>query len=117
MKGITDRNATIRKSYATTIAVITTVAKESTVNKLIQSLKDVYIDNEGKNVYCIYLSVTMCLTQLFIDESIRQTVGCALKGLSQCEKPDLYMASIIPLVFFATHKQTESNLHKYFNFK
>jgi len=48
MKGITDRNTTIRKSYASTIAIITTVAKETTVNKLIQSLRDVYIENEGK---------------------------------------------------------------------
>jgi len=48
MKGITDRNTTIRKSYASTIAIITTVAKETTVKKLIQSLRDVYIENEGK---------------------------------------------------------------------
>jgi len=48
MKGITDRNATIRKSYASTIAIITTVAKDTTVNKLIQSLRDMYIENEGK---------------------------------------------------------------------
>ncbi|KAL5241701.1 hypothetical protein ACI65C_009111 [Semiaphis heraclei] len=89
MKGITDRNTTIRKSYASTIAVITTVAKETTVNKLIQSLRDVYIENE--------------------DESIRQTVGYALKGISQCEKPDLYLANIIPLVFFAIHKTETSN--------
>lgn len=48
MKGITDRNTTIRKSYASSIAVITTVAKESSVNKLIQSLRDVYLAHEGK---------------------------------------------------------------------
>lgn len=89
MKGITDRNTTIRKSYASTIAIITTVAKETTVNKLIQSLKDVYIENE--------------------DESIRQTVGYALKGISQCEKPDLYLANIIPIVFFAIHKIETNN--------
>lgn len=55
MKGITDRNTTIRKSYASTIALITTVAKESTVNKLIQSLRDIYMDNEGKyfKYFCI----------------------------------------------------------------
>lgn len=51
MKGITDRNTTIRKSYASTIAVITTVAKESTVNKLIQSLKNIYLENEGKILF------------------------------------------------------------------
>lgn len=46
----------------------------------------------------------------FLDESIRQTVGYALKGISQCEKPDLYMANIIPLIFFAIHvKQKEGN--------
>ncbi|VVC26099.1 Hypothetical protein CINCED_3A017518 [Cinara cedri] len=90
MKGITDRNTTIRKSYASTIALITTVAKESTVNKLIQSLKDIYMENE--------------------DESIRQTVGYALKGISQCEKPDVYLPTIIPLIFFAIHyKGTESD--------
>ncbi|XP_050523366.1 proteasome adapter and scaffold protein ECM29 isoform X2 [Daktulosphaira vitifoliae] len=87
MKGITDRNPTIRKSYASTIAVITTVAKENTVNKLIQSLKDVYMSNE--------------------DDSIRYAVGCALKGISQCEKSDIYLPHIIPLIFFAIHsKQT-----------
>jgi len=48
MKGITDRNTTIRKSYASTIAIITTVAKDTTVNKLIQSLRDLYLENEGK---------------------------------------------------------------------
>jgi len=48
MKGITDRNTTIRRSYASTIAIITTVAKESTVKKLIQSLRDIYLENEGK---------------------------------------------------------------------
>jgi len=90
MKGITDRNITIRKSYASTVAVITTVAKESTVKKLIQSLRDMYMDNE--------------------DESIKQIVGYALKGISQCEKSDLYLANIIPLIFFAIHyKQTESD--------
>lgn len=47
MKGITDRNTTIQRSYASTIAVITTVANENTVNKLIQSLKDIYMENEG----------------------------------------------------------------------
>lgn len=47
MKGITDRNTTIRKSYASTIAIITTVVKENTVNKLIQSLREIYMENEG----------------------------------------------------------------------
>jgi len=52
--------------------------------------------------------------QYFIDESIRQIVGYALKGISQCEKPDLYLANIIPLIFFAMHyKQTESNLYQF----
>lgn len=60
MKGIIDRNTTIRKSYASTIAVITTVAKESTVNKLIQSLKDVYMENEGKMFSCITHFVNIC---------------------------------------------------------
>jgi len=53
----------------------------------------------------------MCLIKLFLDESIRQTVGYALKGISQCEKPDIYLANIIPLIFFAMHfKQTESKI-------
>lgn len=51
MKGITDRNTIIRKSYASTIAVITTVAKENTVNKLLQSLKDIYMENEGNVLF------------------------------------------------------------------
>lgn len=55
MKGITDRNTTIRKSYASTIAIITTVAKESAVNKLILSLRDIYMENEGKSSILIYL--------------------------------------------------------------
>lgn len=60
----------------------------------------------------IYLSMNNFLIQIFIDESIRQTVGYALKGISQCEKPDLYLPTIIPLIFFAMHyKQTESNLY------
>lgn len=54
MKGITDRNTTIRKSYASTIAIITTVAKENTVNKLIQSLKTVYMENEGNILYIFF---------------------------------------------------------------
>jgi len=55
IKGVTDRNITIRKSYASAIAEITTVAKESTVKKLIQSLKDVYMENESKRlIYFIY---------------------------------------------------------------
>lgn len=53
MKGITDRNTIIRKSFASTIAIITTVAKETTVNKLIQSLRDMYIENEGK--YALFI--------------------------------------------------------------
>lgn len=60
----------------------------------------------------IYLSMNYFLIKIFIDESIRQTVGYALKGISQCEKPDLYLPAIIPLIFFAIHyKQTESNLY------
>lgn len=58
MKGITDRNITIRKSYASTIALITTVAKENTVNKLIQSLRDIYMENEGKCFYIYVLNIT-----------------------------------------------------------
>lgn len=58
MKGITDRNTTIRKSYASTIAIITTVAKENTVNKLIQSLKTVYMENEG-NILYIFLKINV----------------------------------------------------------
>jgi hypothetical protein len=57
MKGITDRNTTIRKSYASTIAVITTIAKESTVNKLILSLKDVYMENEGEHFLNHFLRI------------------------------------------------------------
>lgn len=116
MKGITDRNPTIRRSYASTIAVITTVAKESTVNKLIQSLKDLYLENEGM-LFSFFIFVFLFVQKivlyliLFLDDSVRQTVGHALKGISQCEKPDLYLANIIPLIFFATHsKQTESNI-------
>lgn len=57
---------------------------------------------------------TICLIEYFIDESIRQTVGYALKGISQCEKPDLYLTNIIPLIYFATHyKPTESNVYNY----
>lgn len=56
MKGITDRNTTIRKSYASTVAVITTVAKESTVNKLIQSLRDIYMENEGEYFETIFIA-------------------------------------------------------------
>lgn len=60
MKGITDRNATIRKSYASTIAVITTVAKETTVNKLLQSLTNVYIENEGKPCnYLLFMKISL----------------------------------------------------------
>jgi len=60
MKGITDRNATIRKSYASTIAVITTVAKETTVNKLLQSLTNVYIENEGTPCnYLLFMKISL----------------------------------------------------------
>lgn len=61
-------------------------------------------------LFIIYENV---LNKKFTDESIRQTVGYALKGISQCEKPDLYLGNIIPLVFFAIHKKETSNLHEY----
>lgn len=68
MKGIIDRNTTIRKSYASTIAVITTIAKESTVNKLIQSLREIYMDNEG--IYFQYMYIIICFCNYELNEII-----------------------------------------------
>ncbi|XP_075231899.1 proteasome adapter and scaffold protein ECM29 [Lycorma delicatula] len=83
--GLSDRNRTIRRTYASCIGQLVRSAKDSSVEKLIEKLKTIYLEKE--------------------DENIRSAVGVAFHSMAQNhqEKTKAYAETIVPLVFFAMH--------------
>ncbi|XP_044754481.1 proteasome adapter and scaffold protein ECM29 [Coccinella septempunctata] len=86
-RGLRDRNAAIRKNYAMTIGYVASVAKDSTVEKLIEDLDQWYI--EGK------------------DASVKTAVAYAIQSISvQSQKTMKKFSSVLlPLIFFAMHDE------------
>ncbi|KAL1116555.1 hypothetical protein AAG570_005027 [Ranatra chinensis] len=87
LNGLTDRNSAIRKTYATTIGELTRYAKDSSVDRLIAKLKNLYFEREddsSKNAVCHTLRAMVNYSQ----DSVKN-------------RPDL----VLPLVFFAKHQE------------
>ncbi|XP_005102218.1 proteasome adapter and scaffold protein ECM29 [Aplysia californica] len=90
LHGLGDRNAVIRKSYATALGHLVRVGKDSSVEKLLQKLKTWYLDNE--------------------DPSARQACCVTLHAIS-VHSPDClrrHANLVMPLTFFAMHERKDT---------
>lgn len=94
LSGLSDRNASIRKSYASALGQLVKVAKDSSVEKLIGRLRTWYLEKE--------------------EESVRSACGLTLAAISQYN-PDVlkrHAALALPLAFFAMHEKEPENTDK-----
>lgn len=96
VNGLTDRNAAIRKHYASTIGHLVSTAKDSSLEKLFAKLKHWYFERE--------------------DDSIRSACAYTIQSIGNHNQEILknYSEIILPLVFFAMHaektQETEATL-------
>jgi len=83
--GLTDRNSTIRRTYANAIGQLVRSAKPSSVDRLLEKLKTNYLEKE--------------------DESMRTAVGLTLQAMARHNQDAIKTRAdlVIPLVFFAMH--------------
>lgn len=91
LSGLTDRNSTLRKTYAQTIGHVIRSAKDSSVDKLFEKLKTSYLEKE--------------------DEGVRTAIGQTLQAVCR-QNQELVRARpevIVPLVFFAMHMTKNKN--------
>uniref|UniRef100_A0A8D8X2I5 Proteasome-associated protein ECM29 homolog n=1 Tax=Cacopsylla melanoneura TaxID=428564 RepID=A0A8D8X2I5_9HEMI len=85
LSGLTDRNSTLRKTYAQTIGHVIRSAKDSSVDKLFEKLNTSYLEKE--------------------DEGVRTAIGQTLQAICR-QNQELVRArpdTIVPLVLFAMH--------------
>lgn len=47
VSGLTDRNTAIRKTYSSTVGHVARSAKDSSIDKLLEKLRSVYLEKEG----------------------------------------------------------------------
>ncbi|CAH3027447.1 unnamed protein product [Porites evermanni] len=90
LSGLSDRSASVRKSYATAIGHLVKVAKDSSVEKAIDKIKNWYFEKE--------------------DKGLRLACGLTLQAVSRYS-PDVmkrHAAKALPAVFFAMHGMKES---------
>ncbi|RZF49156.1 hypothetical protein LSTR_LSTR008442 [Laodelphax striatellus] len=89
--GLSDKNRTVRRTYAGCIGQLAKAAKDSSLDKLVVKLKTIYLEKE--------------------DDNIRQAVGLAFHSLVQNhqEETKARAETILPLVFFAMHTKTDKN--------
>ncbi|KAJ8917780.1 hypothetical protein NQ315_010686 [Exocentrus adspersus] len=87
VNGLTDRNAAIRKHYATAIGHLVSTAKESSIEKLFAKLQHWYFERE--------------------DDSIRSACAFAVQsiGIHNQEVLKSHSDVVLPLVFFAMHAE------------
>ncbi|KAL8623767.1 hypothetical protein ACOMHN_054073 [Nucella lapillus] len=87
LQGLNDRNSSVRKNYATALAHLVKVGKDSSTEKLIIKLKTWYLDYE--NV------------------SAQQACGVTLHAISQTAPDHLrrHASLAMPLAFFALHQE------------
>lgn len=87
--GLSDRNHTVRKYYASAIGHMIGYAKESTVNNTFNKLTDLYFDQPA-------------------NRAIPQVIASANKRHTEFLKD--YSAQVLPLLFYAMHEEvTEEN--------
>ncbi|XP_062591295.1 proteasome adapter and scaffold protein ECM29-like [Saccostrea cucullata] len=94
LSGLSDRNASIRKSYSSALGQLVKVAKDSSVEKLISRLKTWYLEKE--------------------EDSVRSACGLTLAAISQYN-PDIlkrHAALALPLAFFAMHEKEAEDKEK-----
>lgn len=96
VNGLLDRNATVRKTYASTIGQIVHTAKPTSMEKLVTKLSTWYFEKEDLNT--------------------RTAIGLTLQAIAQYNGELLkeQFSIAIPLIFFAMHCQKiegEDNSH------
>ncbi|XP_033222326.1 proteasome adapter and scaffold protein ECM29 [Belonocnema kinseyi] len=87
LNGLTDRNAAVRKNNANTIGHVVGCAKDSSVEKLLNTLNKWYMERE--------------------DDSIRLAIGQTLQSVNNNNQEVVkkYTKIILPLTFFAMHAE------------
>ncbi|KAG7212048.1 hypothetical protein KM043_012404 [Ampulex compressa] len=92
MNGLSDRNTVIRKSYAAAIGHMVGSAKDTSLEKLFNTLNTWYMERE--------------------DDAARLAIGHALQSINTYNQEVItkYSSIVIPLTFFAMHaEKTEAN--------
>ncbi|CAG5117500.1 unnamed protein product, partial [Candidula unifasciata] len=89
LHGLNDRNATVRKANATAISHLVRIAKDSSVEKLIQKLKTWYLENDGPNTH----------------HACSVTLQAIAKNSPDCLRRHANL--VMPLAFFAMHEQKQ----------
>lgn len=87
VNGLTDRNAAIRKHYASAIGHLVKTAKDTSLEKLFAKFKTWYFERE--------------------DDTIRSACGMAIHsiGIHNQEVLKQHSDVVLPLVFFAMHAE------------
>lgn len=87
LNGLTDRNVSIRKNNANTIGHVVGCAKDSSVQKLLNTLNKWYMERE--------------------DDSIRLAIGQTLQSINNNNQEIVktYTKIVLPLTFFAMHAE------------
>ncbi|KYM93818.1 Proteasome-associated protein ECM29 like protein [Cyphomyrmex costatus] len=87
LNGLLDRNAAVRKNNAVSIGHIVGSAKDSSLDKLFNTLNTWYLERE--------------------DDAIRLAIGQALQSINNYNQEKLknYQKIVIPLAFFAMHAE------------
>ncbi|XP_012233833.1 proteasome adapter and scaffold protein ECM29 [Linepithema humile] len=90
LNGLLDRNAAVRKNNAVSIGHIVGSAKDSSLDKLFNSLNTWYLERE--------------------DDAIRLAIGQVLQSINNYnqEKLKKYQKIVVPLTFFAMHAEKVS---------
>ncbi|XP_070194752.1 proteasome adapter and scaffold protein ECM29-like isoform X2 [Littorina saxatilis] len=93
LQGLNDRNSSVRKNYASALAHLVKVGKDSSTEKLITKLKTWYLDQEN--------------------ESAQQACGVTLHAISRTAPDHLlrHASLAMPLAFFAMHQEKTEDFH------
>ncbi|EDO42544.1 predicted protein, partial [Nematostella vectensis] len=93
LSGLSDRSASVRKSYATTIGHVVKVAKESSVEKLIDRIKNWYFEKE--------------------EAGLRLACGLTFQAITRYS-PDVmrsHASKVLPTAYFAMHEDKKTGDH------
>jgi len=85
MNGFSDRNPTVRKSFASAIGHIVKVSKDASVERLMTRVRQWYLEKD--------------------DETVKQACAAVVQAINE-HSPDVlksHSALILPLVFLAMH--------------
>ncbi|XP_031556184.1 proteasome adapter and scaffold protein ECM29-like [Actinia tenebrosa] len=91
LSGLSDRSASVRKSYATSIGHMVKVSKDSSVEKLIQKIKNWYFEKE--------------------DPGLRMACGLTFQAMTRYS-PDImkrHLTKALPTAYFAMHEKKKAD--------